>query len=641
MKKEYLVILSFALLLFVTVSFHAAHNEHAYRNIYKEKLNKFVESQELLNKEINHSNLSSQHGVANIRTLIENSRLEMKSVDFWLRYLDPLSYKKINGPLLVEWETEVFEKFEAPYKREGTGLSLALLYLEEKNLSKDSLLKLIEPSVNASNIYLADSITNNLSSSDHFFFCNRLFLLNLSSIYTTGFECPDSSLVVPELRNMLKSVQSIYTAYNASFSETALTKEYVSLFQNAILFCQSQPDSYSSFDHFTFLQRYVNPLFIINQQLILNYKSVSRSLVDYSLSKTSKSIFSKDLYHGQNTKGIFIRVKDEAALQLLDKVGKSLFYDPILSGNNKRSCVSCHKPTQFFTDTLTATSLQFNKKYFLRRNSPSLINSEYNHLLMVDGKHISLQEQGKGVITDSLELGSVKEDVLKKILSCKEYKDAFTKLLIYTPQEEKITFEQITSALSFYYTKFSAYSSPFDHAMNQKGVLDDRVVKGFNLFMSKAQCATCHFVPHFNGVKPPFVNSEFEVLGVPHDTTYKTLGSDKGRHEVFPAHEMNHAFRTGSLRNIEHTKPYMHNGVFSSLKEVVDFYDAGGGAGKGLNVPNQTLFSDALYLTEEEKENLILFMKSLTEQIPFEIPPIVLPISKNKTLNTRKVGGEY
>ena len=122
--------------------------------------------------------------------------------------------------------------------------------------------------------------------------------------------------------------------------------------------------------------------------------------------------------------------------------------------------------------------------------------------------------------------------------------------------------------------------------------------------MSKAQCATCHFVPQFNGVKPPYIGSEFEVLGVPKDIAFKSLNDDKGRHGVNPADEMDHAFRTGTIRNIAYTAPYMHNGVFKTLNEVIDFYDVGGGAGKGLSVTNQTLSSDSLKLTAEEKQDL-------------------------------------
>jgi cytochrome c peroxidase len=359
------------------------------------------------------------------------------------------------------------------------------------------------------------------------------------------------------------------------------------------------------------------------------------------LNKNTTSIFQKTLYNGQNPKGIFLRVKDPEVLDEIDRVGKLLFYDPILSGNNERSCASCHNPKQYFTDTLNSTSLQFNHQGFLTRNSPSLVNVEFNHLLMMDGKHISLQDQTKAVINNPIELGGNEAEILRKVLSCSAYNSAFKKLLKFTPQEKKITFDHIVSAITFYYTKFSKYDAPFDEAMNENTVLDASVKRGFNLFMSKAQCATCHFVPQFNGVKPPYVGSEFEVLGVPEGGAVNRLSGDRGRFEINAANETLHAFRTSTLRNTTFTKPYMHNGVFKTLRQVIDFYDAGGGVGLGLAVENQTLSSDSLKLTDSEKEDLIRFIQSLNEKIPFEEQPEKLPLSKNKILNSRKVGGLY
>jgi cytochrome c peroxidase len=288
-----------------------------------------------------------------------------------------------------------------------------------------------------------------------------------------------------------------------------------------------------------------------------------------------------------------------------------------------------------------ATSFGYDKLSSLPRNSPSLVNATYNHLLMLDGKHISLQAQARAVMTNPEEMGSNEKELLKKVLDCNEYKKAFKSFLKYTPQEPEITFEHVASALTMYYSKFSNATSGFDDAMNKQQELQDAVKDGFNIFMSKAQCGTCHFVPQFNGVKPPYVGSEFEVLGVPADTGYTKLSNDKGRFGVNPAAEMANAFRTGSIRNILYTKPYMHNGIFTTLEQVVDFYDAGGGAGKGLKITNQTLSSDSLKLTALEKKKLILFMTSLSENINFEAAPEKLPTSQDKALNHRRVGGEY
>lgn len=641
MKKNYILFFIVFVSTLCSFSFKKPKNDQSYSSYFSQKINAFNESQRVLLNLIQKTDLATHGSKEQIKNQIAVTRMDLKGLDFWLRYMDPIAYKKINGPLPVEWETEVFEKFEKPYKREGAGLTLAELYLDEKVVEKDSLLQLVQSSINTIPAYLADSITNQFQTHHHFFLANRLFILNLAAIYTTGFECPDTVRIVPELQLMLAEVDKIYTTFNNNFPQTSVTKEYLRLYDSALAFVNTQPVNYSGFDHFTFIKNYINPLFKLNQQFIRQYAVFTKSYVDYSLNNSSTSIFSKDLYFGQNTKGIFLRVKDQEALNEIERIGKLLFFDPVLSGNNQRSCNSCHKSTEYFTDTLISTSFQFDHQSPLARNSPSLINATYNHLLMLDGKHISLQDQARDVMANPMELGSSEKEIVEKVLNCNEYKKAFKSFLKYTPQEPEVTMEHIVSAITMYYSKFSNYYAPFDEAMNNAKQIDPAVKAGFNVFMSKAQCATCHFVPQFNGVKPPYIGSEFEVLGVPADTGFKKLSIDKGRHGINPAGEMLNAFRTGSLRNVAYTKPYMHNGVFTTLQQVVDFYDAGGGVGKGLQVSNQTLSSDSLRLTPAEKKNLILFMQSLNENITFDTAPLKLPASKDKSLNNRKPGGEY
>ena len=640
-KKETTTLLILPLLLLAGLSFRKPDQSVVYNRYYEEKVRDFILDQNKLVAFVKGNGMDNEKNLNLIKEGIWQNRLKMKGLDFWLRYLEPLSYKKINGPLPVEWETEVFEKFEKPYRREGAGYTLAALYLEEESPAKDSLIHLLESAKKASSVFLHDSISSQLNTPDHFYFCNRLFLLNLAAIYTTGFECPDPGKVIPELEHMLLSVQEIYKGFNQSYPSYALSTTYLDLYRQSISFVKQQSKDINAFNHFIFLRDYVNPLFSLNQQFIREYNVKSKSVVDYSLNKNVSTIFSKHLYNAQNVKGIYLRVYDQQTLVEIERLGKSLFYDPILSVNNQRSCASCHKPEQYFTDTLLATSLQLDTKNNLPRHSPSLINTPYNHLIMADGKHLGLQEQVKAVVSNSLEMGETEESILKKVLSCKEYKTTLQNLLKVTPQEKEITFDHLASAITYYYGKFSKSQATFDKAMNKEVELREGEVRGFNLFMSKAQCATCHFVPQFNGVKPPYVGSEFEVLGVPLDTNYKNLSKDVGRYGVNPAFETRGAFRTGSLRNSDKTKPYMHNGVFTSMEQVIEFYNGGGGAGRGLTVPNQTLSSDSLGLSVGEKQDLKLFLKSLNEDILFEKAPEKLPLSKNKNLNTRKVGGMY
>ncbi|MFM6984380.1 MAG: cytochrome-c peroxidase [Chitinophagaceae bacterium] len=635
MKYKLLVIIAVISLIAVTAAFKKDAKQSAYFSLYESMFRRA----ELSFENINQYAQSSECRFDSLKTMIHDARMQLKPMDFWWRYADPISYKLLNGPLPVEWETEVFEKYEKPYKRIGGGLTLAELAIDEGDSA--NLIKYLNNLPEAISHFRPDSMQNFLGSPDHFAFCNRLFLLNLSTIYTTGFECPDTSRILPEILVMLNSSKNISKAYLESFREVTMDEAYLLQLDACIKFVEQQSGlGYESFSHFSFISDYINPLYGLNAKWILENDFRSKSFNDYSLNKEALSIFDKSLYYGQNTKGIFIRVNDSVHLKDIAAFGKQLFFDPILSGNNQRSCASCHIPEQFFTDNSQKSALQFNHNGNLKRNSPSLLNAEFNHLAMQDGKFYTLQDQALAVITNPMEMGCLKEDILSKVLSVKEYSKTLKKLSALTPKKPVPDVEHILSALTYYYTSQIQQVSEFDMAIEKKKVLSEEAIEGFNLFMSKAQCATCHFLPHFNGVKPPYVGSEFEVLGVPDDTGFTHFGMDSGRYLINPAKETAFAFRTGTLKNIEKTGPYMHNGVFSTLKEVMVFYNNGGGAGRGLNLPNQTLGSEPLGLTEQEMEKIITFMKTLNETIEIS-RPLKLPESKRKELKERKVGGTY
>lgn len=611
----------------------------AYRAYYLERINALDSSLLYLQKVAATAKYPSD--ITTVRDQLAKTRLQMKRADIWLRYLEPLKYKRINGPLAVEWENEVFEKYEKPYRRNGAGLTLAEQYLDGKNINRDTLIALITPAIEVLSTFRADSITEELLRPGNLLLCNRLYLLNLATIYTTGFDCPDKAKVIPELRYMMREVRAMYDVYNQDYPSLALSDAYLALYDRAITFVNEQDGDYTKFDHFTFIKTYINPLFALNQAMIRKYNVASKSYNDYTLNDEANSIFDKKLYTAQNVKGIFSFVENEKILAQIADAGKLLFYDPILSGNNERSCASCHKPEQYFTDTTVATSEAFDHKGRLERNTPSLINVVYGHLLMLDGRHTTLHAQARDVMTNAHEMGGDNAALLEKVMSCKDYRVAFNKLLQSTPEEKTVTIEHIVSALTIYYSQFSNYYAPFDDAMNKDTSLDGHAVKGFNLFMGKAKCGTCHYVPTFAGVPAPYINSEFEVVGTPADTGYKALSTDRGRYAVNAAYEMDGAFRVTTVRNAVHTKPYMHNGVFTSLEQLIDFYDGGGGAGHGLNVPNQTLESDSLKLSKTEKRDLIAFIHSLDERIIFDKAPERLPRSSQEALNKRQVGGKY
>jgi cytochrome c peroxidase len=176
---------------------------------------------------------------------------------------------------------------------------------------------------------------------------------------------------------------------------------------------------------------------------------------------------------------------------------------------------------------------------------------------------------------------------------------------------------RIQHAIASYIRSLSPFSSRFDRYMQGEHTLlnvDEK--QGFNLFMGKAKCGACHFAPIFNGTAGPlFQKTEAEVLGVPAkpDTAHATIDPDPGRYGLNPYPQWRFAFKTPTVRNIAQTAPYMHNGVYKTLEEVLDFYNRGGGHGMGIELNNQTLAPDPLNLSRKEMQSIIAFLKTLTD----------------------------
>jgi cytochrome c peroxidase len=163
----------------------------------------------------------------------------------------------------------------------------------------------------------------------------------------------------------------------------------------------------------------------------------------------------------------------------------------------------------------------------------------------------------------------------------------------------------IVGSLAAYLRTLAPFNAPYDKYMSgDHSALTIEQKRGFNLFMGKAQCGTCHFAPVFNGLTPPFYNrTEFEVLGTP--------DADSGRYAFFKIDFYEGAFKTPTVRNAAVTAPYMHHGAYNTMAEVIDFYDQG-----ALRRPNQTLSSTPLRLDSTEKKAIIAFMDALTDAMP-------------------------
>jgi cytochrome c peroxidase len=216
MSKKVSVLFFSILFVLVSSAYKYPHGsfdrDSAYSSLYDKSISGLERKLNELYRVIYQSDLNSEAGRKAVYNEVYICRKALKKTDLWTRYFEPNAYRALNGPLPVEWETEVFEKFEKPYKRQGYGLTLIENSLDSGIKDKEVFKNLILPSIKVIEVYRADSVTKNLNTFDHFFLANRLFLLNLAAIYTTGFECPNNDSIIPELRAMINDVADINTA---------------------------------------------------------------------------------------------------------------------------------------------------------------------------------------------------------------------------------------------------------------------------------------------------------------------------------------------------------------------------------------------------------------------------------------------
>jgi cytochrome c peroxidase len=371
---------------------------------------------------------------------------------------------------------------------------------------------------------------------------------------------------------------------------------------------------FNAFDRMHFISRYANPLSaqLLSFQQSSGYQPLNELR---ALRGDAATLFDKNAFNAD----FFAPGPDAYITPAKIKLGQMLFYDPLLSSDNSRSCATCHKPEKAFTDGLAA-SAAFVKGKFVKRNAPTLLNAALQHNQFYDSRSTTLEHQAIEVVENEEEMHGSLTEAIKKLHRQAEYVNAFKNA--FENMNDSIRPMHIQNAIASYVRSLVSLNSRFDEYMRgDESQLTQEEVKGFNVFMGKAKCGTCHFMPLFNGTVPPaFANTESEVLGVPARNNTRQVDGDLGKFAVYSFEQFKYAFKTPTVRNAELTAPYMHNGVYQTLAEVVDFYDNGGGAGLGIDLPNQTLSADALHLADDEKKALVAFMKSLTD-IPVDQQP--------------------
>jgi cytochrome c peroxidase len=230
-----------------------------------------------------------------------------------------------------------------------------------------------------------------------------------------------------------------------------------------------------------------------------------------------------------------------------------------------------------------------------------------------------LEFQISAVVHNEKEMGGSLANLAKNIKEQKDFSALFT--AAYPDDKDPVNIYNIANAIASYLRSLQSLNSKFDQYIRNENVIFSTSEKnGFNLFMGKAKCATCHFIPLFNGLVPPqFTETESEVIGVPATNDKPAIpDADSGKYYFTKSLVHLYAFKTPTLRNIALTAPYMHNGIYKNLEEVMDFYNDGGGKGLGIATINQTLPFDKLKLSKSEKKDIIHFLLTLTDTTSYK-----------------------
>jgi cytochrome c peroxidase len=404
--------------------------------------------------------------------------------------------------------------------------------------------------------------------------------------------------------------------------------------------------SYNNFDRMYFIRNCLIPL----SQLLNDVQVVLKVPFKQKWSairSDAKHVYDKNVFNPD----FFAPVPDAYYSTAKAKLGELLFFDPILSDNNQRACASCHKPNMAFTDGLVKATA-FEREKDLSRNSPTVINSGFQKKTFWDQRASSLEDQLDSVVNNPDELHSSFEHVIDRINSSPEYVELFHKAFSKT-KKNGIKREDVKNAIGVYERTVNGLNSRFDQYMRGDVTkLTQQEINGFNVYMGKARCSTCHFAPLFNGALPPFYDiTDHHSIGVPvKDTMEKfKIDPDEGLYKLTGNTFTKFSFKTPTVRNSALTAPYMHNGVYKTLEQVIEFYDHAGGnkfrkdfKPDMTGLPFLTLIPIELKLTETEKKDLVAFIHALDDTSAARTPKR-LPELKGKYagLNKRLVGGEY
>lgn len=532
--------------------------------------------------------IQSKSEIKKSQNEFKKARLHYKKTESFIALYFPETSKSLNGAAIDK--NNVHETSRKTEEATGFQKVEELLFAEEIDFEE---LKKHIGILNGFAQTLKANLENIQLSDSNIFEAQKLQMVRMMSLGISGFDSPIAQHSIPEAKATIESISDVI----ATFSDDEKFVEIISKTKTYL----DKNQNFNTFDRADFILKYCipisNSIHRIQQKLKIKTNPYTNAI---NLDK--KNIFEEGAFNQDYFAPNYNQKPSTAQI----KLGEELFFDPILSGDNKVSCATCHIPNQAYADH-KVKAVEGIKS----RNTPTLLNSAFQNVQFLDGRVTYLEDQAKSVINNKDEMHGSFANALDKIKNNTSYQKKFKKVFV---SEKEITEQNLLKSLASYVRSLSKLNSKFDNYLRGKVQLTQSEKNGFNLYMGKAKCATCHFFPLFNGSVPPLYNeTESEVLGVPSQNTTQnaTIDSDLGEFLITKAPLKKHAFKTPTVRNSAITFPYMHNGVYQTLEEVLDFYNRGGGSGIGITTENQTLPTDKLNLTKSEIKNLTNFIKTL------------------------------
>lgn len=279
------------------------------------------------------------------------------------------------------------------------------------------------------------------------------------------------------------------------------------------------------------------------------------------------------------------------------ELGKRLFFDPILSRDSTISCASCHRPAYAFADTAAVSTGVSGRKGV--RNTPTAMNVNLQRTFFWDGRAGSLEEQVLAPIANPLEMDLPVATAILRLRNSSTYSRYFRAVFNREPDSASLA-----KAIAAFERTLETSNSPFDNwkFSDDLSAVSDAAKRGFALFNGKGKCVSCHF-------GADFTQPDFRNIGLFNGREL----NDSGRAAITRKQDDMGRFKIGSLRNVAVTPPYMHNGMFRTLEEVISFYnDPDKVVGKSIN--RDSLLARPLGLTPEEQSDLKAFLVSLTDK---------------------------